>query len=214
MGRLMAHFYDRVMQRSEAACLSAWREELLSGISGSVLEVGAGTGINLPLYPKTVDRVVLSEPDPHMRARLAEKISSSGSIPAEVCDGSLDALPFRDGEFDVVSCMLVMCSVPDPNRAISEIRRVLRPAGRLVFMEHVAADDHTTTLKWQRRIEPLWKRVSGNCHFTRTTEQTILDGGFRIETIHRDPMRSTLPLTRDTIRGVAVKMPRSTPVIR
>ncbi len=214
MGRLMAHFYDRVMQRSEAACLSAWRKELLSGIGGSVLDVGAGTGINLPLYPKTVDRVVLSDPDPHMRARLAEKISSTRSIPAEVCDGSLDALPFRDGEFDVVSCMLVMCSVPDPNRAISEIRRVLRPAGRLIFMEHVAADDHTTTLKWQRRLEPLWKRVSGNCHLTRRTEQAILDGGFVIEQIKRESMRESIPITRPTIRGIALRQSRSTPVSR
>jgi ubiquinone/menaquinone biosynthesis C-methylase UbiE len=214
MGRLMAHFYDRVMKRSEETFLTEWRKGLLKDVSGRVLEVGAGTGVNLPLYPKNVERVVLSEPDPHMRARLAEKISSSGSIPAEVCDGSLESLPFPDGEFDVVICMLVLCSVPDLNRAVSEIRRVLRPAGRLVFMEHVAADDHTTTLKWQRRLEPLWKRVSGNCHFTRTTEQTLLDGGFRIETIHRDPMQSTLPLTRATIRGIAVRQSRSTPVSR
>lgn len=210
----MAQFYDRVMRRSEATCLSAWRKELLSGISGSVLDVGAGTGINLPLYPKTVKRVVLSEPDPHMRAKLDNKIDSDGSVPAEVCGGSLESLPFADGEFDVVACMLVLCSVPDPNRAISEIRRVLRPAGRLIFIEHVAADEHSTTLKWQKRLEPLWRQVSGNCHFTRRTEQAILDGGFRIETIHRDPMQSTLPLTRATIRGVAVRQSRSAAVIR
>lgn len=214
MAKLMAHFYDRVMERSEKRFLTEWRKGLLGDVSGRVLEVGAGTGVNLPLYPKTIERVVFSEPDPHMRARLAEKISSSTSIPAEVSDGSLDFLPFPDGEFDVVSCMLVLCSVPDLNRAIGEIRRVLRPMGRLVFMEHVAAQDHTTTLKWQRRLEPVWKRVSGNCHFTRRTEQAILDGGFTIETIHRDPMQSTLPLTRSTIRGVAVRQSRSTPVSR
>lgn len=214
MGRLMARFYDRVMERSEAACLSEWRRGLLENASGTVLEVGAGTGINLPLYPKTVERLVLSEPDSHMRAKLADKITSNRSIPAEVSDGSLDFLPFPDGEFDVVSCMLVLCSVPDLNRAIGEIRRVLRPMGRLVFMEHVAAQDHTTTLKWQRRLEPVWKRVSGNCHFTRRTEQAILDGGFTIETIHRDPMQSTLPLTRSTIRGVAVRQSRTTAVSR
>ncbi len=105
--------------------------------------------------------------------------------------------------------MLVLCSVPGLDRAISEIHRVLRPAGRLVFMEHVAADDYSTTLKWQHRLEPFWKRVSGNCHLTRRTERAILDGGFRIETVHRDPMRSTLTLTRATIRGVAVRQSRT-----
>ena len=80
-------------------------------------------------------------------------------------------------------------------------------------MEHVAADDHSTTLKWQRRPEPFWKRVSGNCHFTRRTEQAILEGGFRIETIHRDHMPGTLPLTLATIRGVAVRQTRKAAVI-
>jgi len=208
MGRLMAHLYDRVMQRSEAKCLAKWRKDLLASVSGDLLEVGAGTGVNLPLYPTTIRRLVMAEPDPHMRARLAERITLSGSIPAQISDGSLESLPFSDGEFDVVSCMLVLCSVADPSRAIGEIRRVLRPAGRLVFLEHVAAVDRSETLKWQRRLEPLWKRVSGNCHFTRRTEETILDGGFEIDTIHRDPMRSTLPLTRATIRGVAVRRSR------
>lgn len=210
----MAHFYDRVMSRSEEACLSAWRQDLLGSVSGQVLEVGAGTGVNLPLYPKTVERVVLSEPDPHMRSRLTDKLDSAPSIPAEVSAGSLESLPFPDGEFDVVSCMLVLCSVPDLDRAIGEIRRVLRPAGRLVFMEHVAAEDHSIALKWQRRLEPVWKRVSGNCHFTRRTEEAILDGGFTIETIHRDSMRSTLPLTRATIRGIAVRQSGSAAVSR
>lgn len=214
MGRLMAHFYDRVMKQSEEACLIEWRRALLKNVSGHVLEVGAGTGTTLSLYPKTPERIIFSEPDPHMRAQLADRIKTGGFTAAGISDGSLESLPFPDGEFDSVTCMLVLCSVPDLDRAIGEIRRVLVPGGRLLFMEHVAAEDHTTTLKWQRRLEPVWKRVSGNCHFTRRTEQAILDGGFRMESIQRESMRKSIPVTRPTIRGIAVRQSRWTPVSR
>ena len=100
--------------------------------------------------------------------------------------------------------MLVLCSVPDLNHALNEIRRVLVPGGRLVFMEHVAAENRLQRLKWQHRMEPLWKRVSGNYHLTRRTERAILDGGFQMERIQRESMRKSMPLTRPTIRGIAV----------
>ena len=214
MGRLMARFYDRVMQRSEEACLSKWRKDLLENTTGRVLEVGAGTGVNLSFYPETVERIVFSEPDPHMRAKLAERIDSAGADSATVSDGSLDALPFPDGEFDFVTCMLVLCSVPDLNLALKEIRRVLVPGGRLVFMEHVAAEYRSDRLKWQHRLEPLWKRFSGSCHLTRRTEQAILDSGFEMAWIQRESMLSTIPVTRPTVRGVAIRQSRSTSVSR
>ena len=214
MGRLMARFYDRVMKQSEEACLIEWRKALLGNVSGQVLEVGAGTGASLSLYPKTIDRVVFSEPDPHMRAHLSDRVEESVLASVEVSDGSLECLPFSDGEFDYVACMLVLCSVPDLNDALGEIRRVLIPGGRLLFMEHVAAENRPDRLKWQRRLEPLWKRISGNCHLTRRTEQAILDGGFVIEQIQHESMRKSIPITRPTIRGIAVRQPRSTAVIR
>lgn len=205
MGRLMARVYDRVMRKSEEACLSEWRKDLLAEIEGHVLEIGAGTGVNLQFYPSTIQRLVLSEPDHHMRAKLATRLVGMDISPVELSDGSADALPFSAGDFDVVVCMLVLCSVPDLHHAIGEIRRVLTPGGRLVFMEHVAAVDRPERLKWQRRLEPLWLRVSGNCHLARTTEQAIFDGGFTFEHIHRESMGNTIPLTRATIRGVAVR---------
>lgn len=214
MGRLMAHFYDRVMARSEAACLSAWRNCLLADVDGRGLEVGAGTGVNLSLYPSTVQHIVMSEPNPHMRSQLESRIAAENSTSVDVSDGSLESLPFHDGEFNFVTCMLVLCSVPDLTASINEMRRVLAPGGRLVFMEHVAADDRPDRLRWQQRLEPLWKRISGGCHLTRRTEQAIVDGGFQIETIHRESMRSSIPVTRPTIRGVAVRQARSTPVSR
>ncbi len=205
MGRLMARVYDRVMRKSEEACLSEWRRSLLDDVEGRVLEIGAGTGVNLQFYPDTIRWLVMSEPDHHMRAKLAARLVGMDISPVELSDGSADALPFPDGNFDIVVCMLVLCSVPDLHRAIDEIRRVLTSGGRLVFMEHVAADDRPERLKWQRRLEPLWQRVSGNCHLVRRTEQAILDGGFLMERIHRESMRNTIPLTRATIRGVAVR---------
>jgi len=205
MGRLMAHFYDRMMKGSEEACLLDWRRKLLEPVHGQVLEVGAGTGVSLPLYPQAVARVVMSEPDAPMRAKLEKRLEKEANPVVEMSHGSLDDLPFPDGSFDFVTCMLVLCSVPDLQRAVGEIRRVLVPGGRLVFMEHVAAEKRPGRLKWQRRLEPLWLRISGNCHLTRRTEQAILDSGFQMATIERESMRKAMPIVRSCIRGHAVK---------
>ena len=207
MGRLMASFYDRMMRGSEEACLREWRRILLEPVQGKVLEVGAGTGVNLSLYPESVTQLVMSEPDAPMRAKLAQRLEDDGAETwAEMSDGSLDSLPFSDGSFDFVTCMLVLCSVPDLHRAVGEIRRVLVPGGRLVFLEHVAAEGRTDRLKWQRRLEPLWRRFSGNCHLTRETERAILDSGFDMEQIKRESMRKAMPIVRPCIRGCAIRV--------
>src|SRR5882672_6120347 len=200
MSWLMAAVYDRFMKVSEEACLGKWRAELLGGLSGEVLEVGAGTGSTLSLYPKAVTRLVMAEPDPHMRRRLREKPRPAG---VEVSDASLEKLAFDDRSFDAVVCSLVLCSVRDQKAALAEIARVLRPGGRLVFLEHVAADGKPSRLKWQGRIEPVWKHLMGNCHLTRRTEAEILAAGFRIERVQRESMRKALPVCRPSIRGIA-----------
>jgi ubiquinone/menaquinone biosynthesis C-methylase UbiE len=202
MSWLMAAVYDRFMKTSEEACLGKWRAELLADLSGEVLEVGAGTGATLPLYPKAVTRLVMAEPDPHMRRRLREKPRPAG---VEVSDASLEKLPFDDRSFDAVVCSLVLCSVRDQKAALAEIARVLRPGGRLVFLEHVAADGKPDRLKWQGRIEPVWKHLMGNCHLTRRTEAAIVAAGLRIERIERESIRKALPIVRPSIRGVARK---------
>jgi ubiquinone/menaquinone biosynthesis C-methylase UbiE len=198
----MAAVYDRMMRVSEEACLAAWRAELLRDVSGEVLEVGAGTGLTLSHYPKAVTRLVMAEPDPHMRAKLMAKEKPSG---VEISDASLDGLPFVPGSFDVVVCSLVLCSVRDQKAALAEVVRVLRPGGRLVFLEHVAADGKPQRLKWQGRIEPLWKHLMGNCHLTRRTEAAIAAAGLDIESIRRESIRKALPIVRPSIRGVARK---------
>ena len=205
MSWLMASVYDRFMRVSEEACLGRWRAELLQGLAGAVLEIGAGTGATLPHYPKTVTRLVLTEPDPHMRRKLQAKCSELGLAHAEILDASIAALPLATGSFDAAVSSLLLCSVPDQNAALAEIARVLKPGGRLVFLEHVAAESKPGRLKWQGRIEPVWKRLMGNCHLTRRTEAAILAAGFEIETIERESIRKALPIVRPSIRGVARK---------
>lgn len=193
------------MRAAEAACLFEWRAELLRDVEGEVLEVGVGTGANLPHYPMAVKRLVLAEPDRHMRRRLHVRCGSSGFPEAEVSDASLHGLPMPDASFDAIVSTLVLCSASDLHVALAEVFRVLRPGGRFLFLEHVAADHNPTRLKWQRRVEPVWKRVAGNCHLTRRTEQAILAAGFQIERIKRESMRKAMPLARPSIRGAARK---------
>jgi ubiquinone/menaquinone biosynthesis C-methylase UbiE len=206
MSWLMSALYDRFMRQSEQACLERWRGELLHDLSGSVLEVGAGTGATLAHYPAAVSRLVLCEPDPHMRRKLQARAAALAPGRIEVVDCPAQALAFPAGSFDAVVSSLVLCSVPDQNAALADIRRVLKPGGRLVFLEHVAADSNPPRLKWQKRVEPVWKHLMGNCHLTRRTEAAILAAGFRIERVERESIRKAMPLVRPSIRGVAVKM--------
>jgi ubiquinone/menaquinone biosynthesis C-methylase UbiE len=206
MSFLTAFFYDRVMSTAEQACLSEWRQELLGQARGEVLEVGAGTGASLQFYPDSVSRLVLSEPDPHMRKQLSERVRrTQGWEDSHVCGGSAEQIEAEDESFDCVVTSLVCCSVNDLEAGLREIRRVLRCGGNFLFMEHVAAEQGTSRRRWQNRINPLWRRVMGNCHLNRETEQAILAAGFEITRIERDSMRKVLPIVRPTIRGIATK---------
>ena len=202
---LMAAVYDFIFKAAEEAGLSRWRAELLEGLSGEVLEVGTGTGLNLPYYPNKVTCLTISEPDPFMMEKLRKKGVPVGISRVEYSDATLDLLRAKDGSFDAVVSTLVLCSVHEQKAALGEIYRVLKPGGRFVFLEHVAALDRPGRLKWQHRIEPIWKRIAGNCHLTRNTEEAIISAGFRIEWIKRESIRKMMPLVRSSIRGVAVK---------
>lgn len=201
----MAAIYDRFTEQSELASLQEWRQQLLSDLKGAVLEVGAGTGHNIPFYPRTLSRLVLSEPDEYMRRKLSEKVRAANLDRVEVSDASLENLTMRAGSFDAVVATLVLCSVPRLDHAIAEIHRVLKPGGRFVFLEHVAAEDRPRRLKWQHIAEPFWKRVAGNCHLTRRTADAIAAAGFTVTDLKRESMRKALPIVRPTIRGSAIK---------
>ena len=156
-----------------------WRRaRLLGGARGAVLEIGGGTGANLPHYGD-VARVTVVEPDPFMRRRLLTK-SRAARVPVEVSAAGAEALPFPDGCFDTVVSTLVLCTVPDQDLALGEIRRVLRPDGRLLFIEHVRASG--SMARWQDRIEPLWRRLLAGCHPNRDTVAAIGRAGFELET--------------------------------
>jgi ubiquinone/menaquinone biosynthesis C-methylase UbiE len=205
MSILTAFFYDRFMANTEEACLGEWRHGLLRQVSGEVLEVGAGTGASIKFYPDNVTRLVLTEPDKHMRRLLKVQVNNHIAGNVSVSSGTAEQIEAADGSFDYVVASLVCCSVTDLNVCLSEIRRVLRPGGSLVFLEHVAAADGTTSRRWQNRINPIWKTFMGNCHLNRETEQAIVAEGFEIIQIDRESMRKAPSIVRSTIRGIAQK---------
>jgi ubiquinone/menaquinone biosynthesis C-methylase UbiE len=204
MSFFIAAIYDRFMATTEEACLAEWRSELLKNISGNVLEIGAGTGANLHLYPETLSSLVLSEPDPHMRRQLEKKIPSK-NYDITVSPGTAENINADNDTFDYVVTSLVCCSVSTLDGSLYEIHRVLKPGGRFVFLEHVAAEKGTRRRQWQNLINPLWRKVAGNCHLNRETESAILATGFKIVEIKRESMRKAPPIVRPTIRGIAEK---------
>jgi ubiquinone/menaquinone biosynthesis C-methylase UbiE len=205
MSRLTALFYDRFMANAEEACLKEWRHELIKRVSGEVLEIGAGTGANLKFYSDSVIKLVLTEPDKHMRNLLVGKINNYCLENVNVSDGTAEKIEADDESFDYVVTSLVCCSVRNLNTCLREIGRVLKPGGSLIFLEHVAAADGTSRRRWQNRINPIWKTLMGNCHLNRETERAIVTEGFKIIQIERESMRKALPIVRPTIRGIAQK---------
>ena len=209
LGRLGAVLYDRILAPAEAACLAEWRRALLAGVHGDVLEIGAGTGLNLPHYPQALRRLVLVEPDRSMRARLAERVGDRSDV--ILVDSTAELLPLPDGAFDYVVSTFALCSVESPMRALTEVWRVLRPGGRLVFLEHVAAEDRTARLRWQRWLNPLWRLWSGNCRLTRRTAETIAEAGFQLEEVRRESIRKVAGVVRPSVRGSALRPARAVP---
>ncbi len=203
-GRLFATFYDRCVAGPEDAGLRERRADLLAGARGDVLELGAGTGANLAHYPAAVARLVLTEPSPHMAARLAPK-AAAARPGAEIVATGAEALPFADQSFDTVVSTLVLCTVTNPERALAEVRRVLRPAGRLLFLEHVRAEDPALA-RWQDRLETPWRLVGVGCHCNRDTVGTISRSGLALDQdVLRTRMAKAPPLVRPLVVGTAAR---------
>ena len=202
---LMAKIYDNIMQDAEDKGLRDWRQQLLQNISGDVLELGCGTGANLEFYPDMVKRIVLIEPSVHMRKKLQTKVSGSKQANIELLKDKAENISLPDASFDAVVCTLVLCSVKHLEKTLSEIYRVLRPHGKLFFIEHVAATNNIERYKWQRRLAFFWKCIAAGCHITRRTEDAITQAGFKVVEIDRQSMRGVPKIVRPSIRGVAIK---------
>jgi ubiquinone/menaquinone biosynthesis C-methylase UbiE len=200
---IFAAVYDRALAGIERAGLADLRAELLSEARGRTLEIGAGTGHNLPHYPESVTELVLTEPDPHMAKRLRAHIEEQPPrAPAEVIEASAEDLPFDDDGFETVVATLVFCTVEDPARALAEVRRVLQPGGALLFLEHVRSQ-RAGLGRWQDRIERPWGWVAGGCHPNRATDEALAAAGFWIERLDRGAIKGGLPPMRPRIVGVA-----------
>jgi ubiquinone/menaquinone biosynthesis C-methylase UbiE len=204
---VFARFYGRLSTRTERAGVSAHRHKLLAGLTGSVLEVGAGNGLNFGHYPAAVTAVLAVEPEPHLRA-LAEQSARLATTDITVTDGVAEHLPAGDQEFDAVVATLMLCSVSDPARALREMRRVLRSGGELRFMEHVAAE--SAGLRRVQRIADAtcWPTCFGGCHASRDPVAAISAAGFRVrelETYWLPDTRFPWP-TAPHARGIAVRV--------
>jgi SAM-dependent methyltransferase len=201
---VFARVYGRVGHLMDAE-IGDHRRRLLAGLTGRVLEVGAGTGLNFPHYPVTVTEVLAIEPEPYLR-RLALAAARQAPAPIRVVDGTAEALPTPDGAVDTVVASLVLCSVADPDRALAEVGRVLRPGGSLRFYEHVRADDPRLA-RWQDRLERPWGWLVGGCHPNRDTVAAITAAGLRLVQLDRFDLRAMPPLARPHVLGVAERGP-------
>lgn len=200
-GRAFSALYDRGLAASERAGLRQMRASLLAGARGRTVEIGAGTGANLGLYPQDVD-LLLSEPDPHMTRRLRAKAAAAGEA-AEVLEAPAERLPLEDDSVDTAVATLVLCTVPDPAAALAEIARVLRPGGQLLFLEHVRAAEPSLA-RWQDRLERPWRFFADGCHCNRDTVKLISATPLSVERLERLALPKAAPIVRPLVSGAAV----------
>jgi SAM-dependent methyltransferase len=204
---IFARVYQRLSRLMERD-IGDHRGDLLTGLSGRVLEVGAGNGMNFGHYPSTVDEVVALEPEPYLRAR-AEEAARAAAVRVEVGDAAAYPLPFEAASFDGAVACLVLCTIPDAKRALVELRRVLRPGGELRFMEHVRSD-RPRKARVQERIDRsgIWPRVAGGCHCSRDTVSAIESAGFAVERVRSFDLGPSWSHTNPHVLGLA-RSPRA-----
>ena len=195
--RVFALAYDPFLARAERAGLAARRAELLRGARGQVLEIGAGTGLNVKHYPPGTD-VTYTEPDEHMARRLRAK-------GVTVVESGAEALPFGDASFDTVVSTLVLCTVPDLDGSLREIRRVLKPDGRLLFLEHVRAVPGSRLERWQNRLHGPWRAFACGCHCNRDTLSALEATGFTATDVDRAEWTFMPPIVRPVVVGSAAR---------
>jgi len=171
--------------------LAPYRERLLAQAEGRVLEIGVGSGVNLPLYSSRASEILGVEPHPRL---LNMASSKKGRVPTKLIEGSAESLPFETSSVDTVVTTWTLCTIPDVAKGLAEMRRVLKPGGQLLFVEHGLSPDHSVR-KWQNRLNPVWKKIAGGCHLNRPIAELIEAAGFRISRLDRGYMQGPKPMT-------------------
>lgn len=200
--RIGARIYDPFLAHAERHGMRELRQTLLAEARGQVLEVGAGTGLNVPFYSAAVERLVLTEPEPAMARRLERRVARARRD-AEVVLAGAEALPFPDMSFDAVVSTLVLCTVPDPLAAVEEIQRVLRPGGRLLFIEHLRSEDESLA-RWQERLAGTWQAFAAGCRCDRRTLD-LLGETFSLDDTARAEWRGMPAIVRPLASGTATR---------
>jgi len=201
-GRIFAAGYGRLMAQSEEAGMREIRRELVTDAAGVTVEIGAGTGLNLGHYTDAVTELVLTEPFEPMARRLREHAAGLGRD-VDVVEAPADRLPLADGAADTVVCTLVLCTVDDVPATLAEIRRVLRPGGRLLFAEHVRSADPGLA-RWQDRLEPPWRFIGHGCRCNRDTVAAIRASGLEVAELTDGELPKAFPIVRPLVVGAAV----------
>jgi ubiquinone/menaquinone biosynthesis C-methylase UbiE len=178
------------MRRSD---LAPYRSRVVPSAEGRVLEIGVGSGLNLPLYSASAERVIGLDPSPELLVMAREQMRHA-RVPIEFVEGSAEAIAMDDGSVDTVVTTWTLCSIPDASRALREMRRVLKPGGRLLFVEHGRAPDASIRW-WQDNLTPIWRRCSGGCHLNRAIGELIGGVGFRIERMNAGYIHGRNPMT-------------------
>jgi len=200
-GRIGAATYDSLMAGTEKATLRPHRQALIRQASGHLLEIGGGTGANLPFYGGEVETLTLTEPEAPMARRLEKRLPEIWPG-ARLVGARAEDLPFEDGSFDVAVSTLVLCTVDDQPSALRELHRVLKPGGRLLFIEHVRSDEPRLA-RWQDRLNGLQRRIGHGCNCNRSTVESIRQAGFQIVELERDVLQKVPPIVRPLVVGVA-----------
>ena len=195
-----AHIYDAFLALGERRGMAARRAGLLAAARGAVLEIGAGTGTNLAAYPP-VHRLVLSEPAPTMRRLLARR-ALHDQADVDIVDAGADDLPVPTGSIDTVVSTMVLCTVPDVDAALSEIVRILRPGGRLLFVEHVRAPEGSALRRWQERLAEPWAAFAMGCRCDRDIVGAI-DRHLDVDELREEHWLGMPPLVRPLVIGAA-----------
>jgi ubiquinone/menaquinone biosynthesis C-methylase UbiE len=186
-GHIVPHLVNLAMRNQQ---LAPYRERTIRLAEGRVLEIGVGSGMNLPLYTRRATDILGLDPHPKLLAIASEK---PRSIPSKLIEGSAESIPLDDASVDTVVSTWSLCSICDLAEALAEIRRVVKPDGQLLFVEHgLAPEDNVRN--WQNRLTPLWKRLAGGCHLNRPISSLIVDAGFHLAKVRTGYMPG--PLSR------------------